>query len=127
MTKPQARWGLLLSVALPASSAQAQQRLTRDDVQQIVARTAGAAAQRRLDATIAVTDREGRILAVYRMAGAPLTSVVPGRPGAGLEGTALPSDLVAVTKAGTGAFLSTGGHAFSTRTASFIVQTNFPP
>ena len=56
-------------------------------------------------------------LAVYRMPGATLISTIPGNAGNGLEGTALPSDLVAVTKAGTGAFLSTGGHAFSTRTA----------
>jgi uncharacterized protein GlcG (DUF336 family) len=127
MSRRSAGWGLLAPLTLLATPAQAQQRLSRDEVLQIVERTAGAAAQRGLNATIAVTDREGRILAVYRMAGAPLASVVPGRPAAGLEGTALPSDLVAVTKAGTGAFLSTAGHAFSTRTASFIVQTNFPP
>src|SRR5439155_2917330 len=50
-----------------------------------------------------------------------------GRRGRGLEGVDLPATFVAVTKAGTGAFLSSGGNAFSTRTASFIVQDHFPP
>jgi uncharacterized protein GlcG (DUF336 family) len=80
-----------------------------------------------LRATIAVTDAEGNVLGVFRMAGAPLTSRVPGRLGEGLEGKDLPTDLVAIAKAATGALLSSGGNAFSTRTASFIIQQNFPP
>ena len=32
-----------------------------------------------------------------------------------------------IAKAITGAYLSSGGNAFSTRTASEIVQQNFPP
>jgi uncharacterized protein GlcG (DUF336 family) len=51
----------------------------------------------------------------------------PGVPGHGLEGASLPATFIAVTKAGTGAYLSTGGHAFSSRTASFIIQDHFPP
>jgi uncharacterized protein GlcG (DUF336 family) len=38
-----------------------------------------------------------------------------------------PSILAAVSKAGTAAFFSTQGNAFSTRTASFIIQQHFPP
>ena len=50
-----------------------------------------------------------------------------GRTGNGLEGAVLPSDAVAIAKADTGALLSSGGNAFSSRTASFIVQDHFPP
>jgi hypothetical protein len=35
--------------------------------------------------------------------------------------------LAATSKAGTGAFFSTSGNAFSTRTAGFIIQEHFPP
>src|SRR5262249_58704112 len=45
----------------------------------------------------------------------------------GLEGVYVPSCLASITKAITGAFLSSQGNAFSTRTASFIVQEHFPP
>lgn len=45
----------------------------------------------------------------------------------GLEGVYVPSCLASITKAVTGAFLSSQGHAFSTRTASFIIQEHFPP
>ena len=45
----------------------------------------------------------------------------------GLEGVCVPSCTAAISKAVTGAFLSSQGHAFSTRTASFIVQEHFPP
>src|SRR5262249_15738658 len=50
---------------------------------------------------------------------------VPLAPGLGLlsDGAAL----AAISKAGTAAFFSTQGSAISTRTASFIVQENFPP
>ncbi|MCB1647096.1 MAG: heme-binding protein, partial [Pseudomonadales bacterium] len=39
----------------------------------------------------------------------------------------IPSSLAAIAKAVTGAYLSTGGNAFSTRTASQIIQENFNP
>src|SRR5262249_3020222 len=45
----------------------------------------------------------------------------------GLEGVYVPSCLASISKAITGAFLSSQGNAFSTRTASFIVQEHFPP
>ncbi len=46
----------------------------------------------------------------------------------GLEGIdVLPSELAAIAKAVTGAYLSSEGNAFSTRTASQIVQENFNP
>jgi uncharacterized protein GlcG (DUF336 family) len=45
----------------------------------------------------------------------------------GANSGAGPSSLGAIAKAVTGAYLSSGGNAFSTRTASQIVQQNFPP
>ncbi|HKC63068.1 MAG TPA: heme-binding protein, partial [Pyrinomonadaceae bacterium] len=39
----------------------------------------------------------------------------------------VPSSLAAISKAGTAAFFSTTGNAFTTRTAGFIVQEHFPP
>ncbi len=42
-------------------------------------------------------------------------------------GARVATSLTATTKAGTAAYLSTAGNAFSTRTAAFIVQPNFPP
>ncbi len=44
-----------------------------------------------------------------------------------LNGSAGASALGAIAKAISGAYLSSGGNAFSTRTASQIVQQNFPP
>jgi len=107
--------------------------LTAAEVDRIVRQAAAEAQRIGLKAHIAVTDQEGNVLARFRMAGAPETSRVrpkpgeEGRRGHGLEAIDLPATFVAVTKAGTGAFLSSGGNAFSTRTASFIVQDHFPP
>ena len=102
----------------------------------IVERAASAADRAGLRALVAVVDAEGNPLGLFRMNGAAAFGVVEGQlarslartcGAEGLEGVALPSELVALTKAGTAAFLSTAGHAFSTRTASFIVQEHFPP
>ena len=109
---------------LPERSAAA---LTADEVRQVITQAAAEAAAAGLPATIAVTDAEANVLAVFRMDGAPGTSRIPGTDGHGLEGAVLPSDTVAVAKAASGALLSSGGNAFSTRTASFIVQDHFPP
>src|SRR5258708_2548007 len=105
---------------LGAPSARAQ--LSADEVRRIVLQAANEAQRRGLRAQIAVTDPEGRLLALYRMTGAPATTRVTGTRGRGLEGLDVGADAAAVTKAGTGAFLSSGGNAFSTRTASFIIQ-----
>ena len=119
---------------LDVGSAVAQQpSLVPDEVERIVAQAAAEAQRLGLAAQIAVTDQEGNILARFRMDGAREDTVVrplpddPGVYGEGLVGVSLPASFAAVTKAGTAAFLSTGGHAFSTRTASFIIQDHFPP
>jgi uncharacterized protein GlcG (DUF336 family) len=44
-----------------------------------------------------------------------------------LQGVVAPAAAAAIAKAVTGAYLSSGGNAFSSRTASMIVQQHFPP
>jgi uncharacterized protein GlcG (DUF336 family) len=104
--------------------------LTSADVQVIVAQAAGEAAARNAPATIAVTDRVGNVLAVFRMTGAATTFTISGGRGVsgGLENiSVLPDYDAAISKAITGAYLSSAGNAFSTRTASQIIQQNFNP
>jgi len=113
-----------------------QVALTQAEVQQIIAQAVGEAQARGLHATIAVVDRVGNVLAVFQMNGAPANTTISNRqiggigaPGdlVGLQGFAVPSAAAAIAKAITGAYLSSGGNAFSTRTASQIVQQHFPP
>ncbi|MBU6164764.1 MAG: heme-binding protein [Alphaproteobacteria bacterium] len=118
--------------AAPASvfNRPAAEALTIADVQAIIARAAAEAAARNLPAVIAVVDRVGNVLAVYRMAGArSLATTRPNANGANIDaqGVTVPAELAAIAKAITGAYLSSGGNAFSTRTASMIVQPHFPP
>ena len=116
--------------------------LTIADVQQVVAQGVAEAQARGSNATIAVVDRVGNVLAVYRMGAAATRSVtITTTPGAatvsgGLEGIRLPvapaqtlniDHAAAIAKAITGAYLSSEGNAFSSRTASQIVQEHFHP
>ncbi|GFE87125.1 heme-binding protein [Steroidobacter agaridevorans] len=116
--------------------------LTVADVQRVIAQGVAEAQARGTNATIAVVDRVGNVLAVYRM-GDPLTrsvTVTTSPNGAapiagGLEGIRLPvqaamvniDQAAAIAKAVTGAYLSSEGNAFSTRVASQIVQDHFNP
>jgi uncharacterized protein GlcG (DUF336 family) len=114
-------------------------QLSQTEVEQIIAQATAQAEANALKANIAVVDAEGRVLAVFAMMGAPATSRVgvgkrctpSGDARAplpcGLEGVSVPICTAAISKAVTGSFLSSQGHAFSTRTASFIVQEHFPP
>ncbi|WP_353198053.1 heme-binding protein [Sandarakinorhabdus sp.] len=118
--------------AVPASvfTRPAAEALTVTDVQSIIARAAAEASARGLPAVIAVVDRVGNVLAVYRMAGARTTATTRANAnGANIDaqGVTVPAELAAIAKAVTGAYLSSGGNAFSTRTASMIVQPHFPP
>jgi len=104
--------------------------LTITDVQQVIAQAVAEAQTRNAKATIAVVDRVGNVLGVFKMNGAAATFTITGQRGAvgGLEGIAiLPSELAAISKAITGAYLSSEGNAFSSRTASQIVQEHFNP
>jgi len=117
------------------------------DVQQVIAQAVAEAQARQANATIAVVDRVGNVLAVYRM-GDPATRATiiassldssgTAAVHAGLEGIRLPAttgplsginldELAAIAKAITGAYLSSEGNAFSSRTASQIVQQHFDP
>ncbi|HEX4856923.1 MAG TPA: heme-binding protein, partial [Limnobacter sp.] len=108
-----------------------QQSLSAPEVEEIVARAVQASISRGVQSTIAVTDRVGNVLAVYRMnnasSNALITSGLAGADGNGLDGATVPSELAAIAKAITGAYLSSTGNAFSTRTASQIVQEFFQP
>ena len=128
--------------------------LAASDVERVIAQAVAEAQARSLEATIAVVDRVGNVLAVYRMGSAadPGHAVViasaldgSGRSpiSSGLEGLRLPlpqdpalgsalasaniDALAAIAKALTGAYLSSEGNAFTTTTASQIVQSHFDP
>ncbi len=106
------------------------QALTVAEVQRVIAQAATEAAARGTPATIAVADRVGNILAVFRMTGASATFTINGRRGVtgGLENVSIiPSEYAAIAKAISGAYLSSEGNAFTTRTASQIVQEHFNP
>ena len=114
------------------SCATAATVLTTDDVQDVIARAVAEAQARNLPATIAVTDRVGNVLAVFQMMNAPKTITIRSSAttpvDGGLEGVnIIPSTLAAIAKAVTGSYLSSEGNAFSTRTASEIVQEHFTP
>ena len=100
------------------------------DVQRIIAQAVNEAQARGAKATIAVTDRVGNVLGVFRMTGADDTITIPTPRGVtgGLNGLEIiPETMGAISKAVTGAYLSSEGNAFSTRTASQIVQESFNP
>ena len=122
----------------PNANFQALAPLTVADVQTIIAQAVTQAVASNVRATIAVVDREGNVLGVFQMTNAPLTTLIGSSlsPGCaegvaqpsicGLEGQRVPATLAAISKAGTGAFLSSNGNAFSTRTASDIIQEHRP-
>jgi uncharacterized protein GlcG (DUF336 family) len=105
------RRALVLSVcfaAVPSTFAQ----LTAVDVQTVISHAVTRAVKISPNSVIAVTDREGYVLAVW---------VVRG-------GTAMPGEIAtAVSKAGTASYLSSNQNAFTSRTAGFIIQQHFPP
>jgi len=112
-------------------TAPSAQSLSVSDVQAVIAQSVAEAQARGTPAVISVTDRVGNVLAVYQMAGAPSTVTIRANAGQtqklDLEGVVVPASTAAIAKAITGAYLSSGGNAFSTRTASEIVQETFPP
>src|SRR5437868_13216977 len=101
---------ICLAVLSTASSAFAQ--LTATDVQTIINRAVTRAVKISRNSVIAVTDREGFVLAVWVVRGGT----------AGVDEVA-----TAVSKAGTAAYLSSNQNAFTSRTAGFIIQQHFPP
>src|SRR3569623_1204462 len=123
------RTGGFLACFLIVSAPALAQSLTLADVQTIIAQAVSKATAMNRKVTVSVTDKEGNLLGTFQMTGAPATTLIRsvGRAGQGLENLSVPSTAAAQSKAGTGALLSSGGNAFSTRTASFIIQEHFPP
>lgn len=109
--------------------------LTEDDVNTIMLQAVHEASAEGNPATIAVVDRVGNVLSLTQMPGAPTTlTIVSGlNPGTGLENQSrvppnvIPTTFGAIAKALTGAYLSSNGNAFSTRTANYIIQQHFAP
>ena len=91
--------------------------LTAADVQMVV-QNAGASVN--VPVVVAVTDRQGNILAVFRKPGAPLTATAN-------FGTQADSNEVAVALARTASFFSNGQAPLSSRTVRFISGIHFPP
>jgi uncharacterized protein GlcG (DUF336 family) len=94
------------------------QTLSQSDVSAIV--QAAAQAVNSDTMVIAVVDRLGRILAVYKEPSAP--AMVQGN-----FSQMVPSDELAVSLARTGAFFSNDQAPLSSRTVRFISGTHFPP
>ncbi|WP_293883194.1 heme-binding protein [Sphingomonas sp.] len=108
----------------------AQESLSVTDVQTVLAGAISEAQARSAPAVIAVTDRVGNVLAVFNMTGArptAFTGSAPNGDNIDAQNLLIPAAAAAIAKAVTGAYLSSGGNAFSTRTASEIVQEHFPP
>ncbi len=87
------------------------------DVRQVLAQAVqeALAISPAVNRVIAVTDREGHVLAVWDVNGAVAPNPTPTNV----------ADVV--SKAGAAAYLSSDEHAFTSRTAAFIVQNHFPP
>jgi len=106
------------------------EHLTVEDVQRILRQAVFEAGARGTPAIVAVVDRVGNVLSIHAMPNAPSTVlIVGGSTEDGLE-TRVPtvsSTAAAISKALTGAFLSSNGNAFTTRTASQIIQHHFDP
>ncbi|HMJ25717.1 MAG TPA: heme-binding protein, partial [Pyrinomonadaceae bacterium] len=129
------------SITPPLQPSATAGTLSTSDVQTIIAQAVSTAAQLNRPVSVAVTDREGNVLGVFKMNGAPAsTQFRGGGPGPsqipspltgfvpfGLDGTVAPAKLAAISKAGTAALFSTRGNAFTARTAGFIIQEHFPP
>lgn len=108
--------------------------LSVTDVETVIAQAVAEAEARNIGATIAVVDRVGNVLGVFQTTAADpfvtvtSTNVLGAQIVGGLEDlNFIPAPAAAIAKAVTGAYLSTTENAFTTRTASQIVQENFNP
>jgi uncharacterized protein GlcG (DUF336 family) len=88
--------------------------------QDVCAIVANAAASVSSPLVIAVTDRQGNILAVYDKANAPTTAI-------GNLSTVVDAHELAVSLARTGTFFANDQAPLSSRTVRFITETHFPP
>src|SRR6186997_2422882 len=104
-------------------------RLTKEEVEQIVAQAATEASRIDRSAIIAVTDREGFLLALWDVKKRLPQRLPPFDVTLMNEANVKLYALVAgaVTRASTAAFLSSDENAFTSRTAGYIIQQHFPP
>ncbi|MEP6961847.1 MAG: heme-binding protein, partial [Acidobacteriota bacterium] len=98
--------------------AAAQPALTKDDVQRVIESAAKAVDSNSM--VIAVTDRQGDVLAVFRKPGAPETAI-------GNFSKVVDANELAVALARTAGFFSNGQAPLSSRTVRFISGVHFPP
>lgn len=138
------QWGPFLNNSpepTPINSLADGIHLSVDDVKSVLAQAITQSQTLSQPATIAVVDRVGNVLAVYRMNGVntqvTISTTLPATVEAGLDNIVLPAQvgnviasgdaLAAISKAITGAYLSSSGNAFTTRTAGQIIQDHFNP
>jgi uncharacterized protein GlcG (DUF336 family) len=122
------------SALSPDDTLVAAKRLLPEDVAGILDQAIEQMIARGATGVVSISDRVGNILAVSQHGvSTRYVQVAPG-PGAetasgnvGLQSALVPRTAVAISKAVTGAYVSSGGNAFSTRTASMIIQPHFPP
>ncbi len=121
---------------LISTEASSDNHLSVSNIKQVLSQGISQAMAINKKATIAVVDRVGNVLAVYRMTGidqmVTISTTQPATVETGLDNIVLPSAadgdaLAAIAKAITGAYLSSSGNAFSTRTAGQIIQEHFNP
>ena len=109
---------LLIAMLALGQLAAAQDILTASDVRAVIEKAATAIDSRAL--VIAVTDRQGNILGVFRKPGAPQTTVAN-------FGVQADANEVAVATARTAAFFSHNEAPLSSRTVRYISGIHFPP
>ena len=107
--------------------ANASSFLSEADVQTVIAQAVNEAQAQGKPAVIAVIDRVGNVLGVYRMTGAPQTIRIsdPRPVTGGLLNLEVPPELGAISKALTAVYFSSEGNAFTSRTAGQIAQEHF--
>lgn len=107
--------------------ATADSYLSIDDIQKVIAQAVNEALARGTPAVVAVVDRVGNVLAVYKMAGAPDTIRIsdPRPVSGGLLNLDVPPELGAISKAITAVYFSSEGNGFTSRTAGQIAQEHF--
>ncbi|MEO8648656.1 MAG: hypothetical protein ABI539_05775, partial [Acidobacteriota bacterium] len=117
---------MLLLFSIPVNS---QNSLSAAEVRTIISQAVSTAVALDKKVAVSVTDKEGNLLGTFVMTGSATTTLIRsvGTADQGLENFRVPTIFATNSKAGTAAIFSTGGNAFTTRTAGFIIQEHFPP
>jgi len=123
LARPIATIAAALAALSPAAPAAPQ--LTQEEVAQVVEQGCVVASRINRSAIIAVTDREGFILALWDVK-KRLPNPLPKFSLTPINLSVYGQVAGAITKASTAAFLSSDQQAFTTRTAGYIIQQHFP-